>query len=559
MAKKRKRPQKSPRLIGALILAFVVISIAYYSLSYLRLQQEESIQSLIAEKKHQEAGKQIDRLLFVWREDPALLRLRALTLRSQDPQEALKILETLIGQDGSKDLTKNVYLYSRIALENDQPEKVLPILEKLPLNDRSSAKAGIFRTRAHAALGDYKAALDAINSAIDVAPEHAEALLVKGQLLLVRGRVTDSVQAKAVMRNAGQKNTSIGLAALLELATHPGIRLFPTDRRWLRNRMQIHPERTSYSDILAATQSILLGDREKSEVIEEEIARNGKEHPELLIAWLMGIGEPQQAKDFAVKLPADKQQLIDITFVEAEIRLGNLQEAAIYVENHPDIPLLYRKTLKAILPDTSPEDDVDNWLEAFKLAGEKKNVHALTALSRHAASQREWDKAQQGYLSAIEFESNPVGLLQLSREAAVVSFYQRNTAQAVEHTQRILEIDPTNGNAINNLAYLKGLLGVIDNELLESLKSLDRRADDSRYATTLSFLAAMSGDVKEAERKYREIPKQLRSDPSIKLLSALIEFKKQNEAPAVATFTAAEIQELLPEELALWETITEKQ
>ncbi|WP_269537835.1 tetratricopeptide repeat protein [Cerasicoccus fimbriatus] len=511
----------------------------------------------IAERNYRDAVKH-SRLLLAYGVDkePALeIYLRALIELS--PENAYHEVMALLSERDARDYPEISRAMLSYLVQSNQFKPAHELSKKLEQSMSGDPDYQLLMANLAIKEDNVPAALERLSNASALNPTNSEARLLSGKLLLRTNNTAAKVQAKANLRAAAEQADEFGRQALFILATTPEIPLFDADRKWLIYRLREPRTSTAESRLLADNQQIILQPLGRTGVIQGAIKREGKDHPVLLVQWLIGQGAYAEMWNF---LDSDVgEKLVGNGRWDAGIiaALSRDRVASQEFLNRTDKPIdaLSRALMLAYLsayavgPGGEP---TQQWQDAFELADQANAYDELNALCE-IASRRQWNEAaaEAGLAAFMAIEDDQAKVTYTPKVMTVLNAAGR-TQQMLDVTVEVLDVAPDYESMINNRVYLRALLGQVTEVDVEEMQEIIDAGGPNAMNSALALCYLQLGDVDKAQATYARLDPKYLSIPNCRLVGLLLAAKLGDEERAQEFQRGINVDNLLPEERSLY-------
>lgn len=489
--------------------------------------------------------------------------LRAIALAEVDPERAIGEMTALL-ESGT--LTAPSTLRLRLAelqLEAKQVDAVKNHLDKLSQLEGTNPRFLLVQAKLYLTEGKQAEAFEVLRKLLRIEPNHAEGNLIYAALLLNAKDPINEVLAKVSLRKAGGTQAEAGLQALFLLATRPGLPLFPNDREWLARRLREHPLANASARILASTQDLVLNSDQSEEIVQRTLNTEGANAPDMMAKWLLQIGESDKAIEFVTTgagatLPLGMSAQVRLQALLMQNDFEGVKK--LLLEEGLEFPEAQRDTLLAladtVLEPVAQSSPTEQWLNAYNLGREQNNVDSVYLLARIATRNRWLNEAQEAYEWTLEKVASPQMSYRILSELIVIFSVRKEAAAMLQTARRMAQVKPDDPVSLNNIYYLETLLGEGAEAGPERFKALVERFPGGIYASGYAFALFKAGKLERASEAFEKLDARYLEVPACRLVGALIASAKQDRSRADQLLAGINPQNLLPEELLLYESIS---
>ncbi|GHB91938.1 hypothetical protein [Cerasicoccus arenae] len=526
------------------------------------LWQEKQIEALrknVSEGSTSEATERSATLEKLSLRKREVQQLKALNLKAKDPQEALKILDSLMEDANAEDYQENTVSYLSIAIESKLYEQADQAIKKHYHNLNHVPDYLYWWARYEYEMDQTAESLIVLDRLLAIDSDHSSARLLRAKLLLGLDSFANYVQAKVNLREAARDNSSVGTEALILLATRPEIPLFNNDRTWLIRELRDSSKNNASTGLLASNQELILKPEERERIIQDGIKQYGKSAPDYVAPWLLSIRAIPELQQFLLSKDArglNPDQKFELN-LKVALDQGNFQEAQKLLTNvHSDsrVNKLQRATLLALIENDqlteTPPEPTQYWYSAQSLAMESGDANALTTLARLAARSRWWKDSLASFSAALESTESPVARAQLLQEKFNAELQIGRTQQALEDVRLFLDVYPKHSVMLNNRFYLEALLDVQEGPIPYPSEKIIKELDGFIWST-YALALWRDGDFQAAQEALDQLPDKYRPLPSCQLITLLVALGNNQLGEARAISLSISESALLPEERAL--------
>jgi putative PEP-CTERM system TPR-repeat lipoprotein len=547
----------------------------------------------ILDRRFAEAEELLAPVLALKPDDPLLLHLQGVALlgqgKSEEAAPLLERLATLAGEDPRAQLLAGIaslfvgneeralsYLNAapdlaigqesllRYYLENEDLDKALAVATAYRERIPDSAGPRVLLGQVHFARGDEAAAREAYQQAIALSPEDPQANLALAYMDVEAGDL-DSAEKK-YRRILGKYETHLpSLLAMSELARARG--QAGDQEAWLRKAVSAHPDVLGPRTSLVA---LMLTQNRPNEAMSllDEVDQAQRDDPRYLAARGLSEmyagtydGAKAQFERLVALLP--ESAVAHYYLSRALVRLGSLEasraELAAALELQPDYTdarLDYVKLLATLgrfdeaqteiapLLAEFPGDQGLKFLSAIIAAGDRRSEDAkallgdlmeevpaatvLLALAGQEIESGHVDRAVRLQREWLESQPQDVPV-----RLALADTYlkQADTQSALATYRDVLDLDPDNVIALNNLAWFLRETSTAD-ALAFAERAASLAPDNASVADTLAAVQLVAGDFKGAERTLENALIKARDNRSLIYRKAVLldSTGKQDEA-----------------------------
>ncbi|WP_269541377.1 tetratricopeptide repeat protein [Cerasicoccus fimbriatus] len=546
-------------LPATLLLALIIAVLVGGWLLWQRFEFNRAYEAHTA-GQHQEAIQRADRLIaFGWPKERAR-ELRALALIKLSPDDAAQGLAF----DDQSAMPVSVGMeYLRNSQQRRSYERVDEVYDALGPTQGGEPDFLMLQAEIEFARNHPARAMEALDRLLTIDPKHNEALLLKGTYLLSQPSPLSAVQAKSILRRAAQGNSQTAFHALLLLGSRFEIPLFENDRQWLLSTLEKHPQSTPMSQLIIATQQILLEPAKRDALIQAAVQANGAEAPQLTANWLLSIGAYEPLIAFlnspaAGGIQSDQRWVAQM---QALLQQGSLTEAIQLVEqDETALDALRRATLLAHIEanQAAGTEPNDNWRLAYAMASEQQAFAELLSLA-NLAQQKGWHSiAKDAYQTAIDVAPTDADKSRALTNLFIAQVSEGQTGEGLQTLRQYLAINPDSHTMINNACYLEALLGAPSPESMSTMHDLVAQMPNSIYPSTYAFMLWKSGDYEAAARELKGLNRRYLAVPSCRLSAALVALEQNDATTAKEMLQQVDAKRLLPEELTLYQDAVQK-
>ena len=278
-----------------------------------------------------------------------------------------------------------------------------------------------------------------------------------------------------------------------------------------------------------------------------------------LFSWMNNNGLARLTLKWANDLPSERGERVPVCVViaEAHALAGNWDKLKHILRFQKWGDLAYQH--EALTARVAREDGDENgaqshWNAAVTMASDHNE--SLAAMGRFAARWK-WDKEYIDLLWLIANRPNQPedALRQLMKKYTD----EGQTRDLLRVFNRMLEINPKNLEAKNNVAYALLLLGM-ETERAQTLAFEAWKTDRSNpdFCSTYALSLHTKGKTDDGLKILQELPEKERNTPTASLCFGVLSGAKGMKAEAIAFLDAAEKGNLLPEEKTLASRTREK-
>ena len=452
-------------------------------------------------------------------------QLAILHLALGEEQQAIGELETAV--DLNQGLLQADVLLAMTYLRNQDFDKALVAIEALIVKMPDSPVPSNMNGAAYFGKGDYKAAKNSYEAALEMQPDFLPAHLNLAQLDLL---ANDPIAAerryhKMLSYDEGNLKALLGLAAL---TNHKGLTI--ETEQWLKQAHDHHPE--------AVQPSVMLVDfyqRQGKTTRALDMARNtAVKHPHdpLVLKTLaysqMKAGEVKEALttlnslvEVTPQSPENHYQLalVQLKLEKFDEARDSLQQALALMADYPaaqftlgrldiavknyDAALAIANGLKQVHPDAAYGDELAGDVytakaedkqaaDAYALAYDKTASAQLAQKLFQVRRKNGENKAAQQALTQW-LDEDPGDISVRSLLAGTMQSGDDNE-QAIKQYLYILERDPNNISALNNIAWLYQEEGIPDG-LKYAERAHELAPDQPEVTDTLGWLLVQNGET----------------------------------------------------------------
>lgn len=543
----------APHLI-ALIFVTALLGGGYWGWQRYSLFMAERA---IAEHNYRDAVKH-SRLLLAYgvSKEPALeIYLRALI--EVNPENAYHEVMALLSERDARDYPEISMAMLSYLVQSNQFKAAHELSQKLEQSMSGDPDYQLLMANLAIKENNVPVALERLSNASSLSPTNSEARLLSGKLLLQTNNAAAKVQAKANLRAAAEQTDEFGRQALFILATEPEIPLFEADRKWLIYRLREPRTSTAESRLLADNQQIILQPLGRTGVIQEAIEREGKDHPVLLVQWLIGQGAYAEMwnfldSDVGAKLVGNGRWDAGVIAVLSRDRVASqefLNRTGKPIDALSRALMLAYLSAYAVGPGGEP---TQQWQNAFVLAEQETAYGELNALCE-IASLRQWNEAaaDAGLAAFLAIEDDQAKVTYTPKVMTVLNAAGR-TQQMLEVTVEVLDVAPDYESMINNRVYLRALLGQVTEADVEEMQEIIDAGGPNAMNSALALCYLQLGDVDKAQATYARLDPKYLSIPNCRLVGLLLASKLGDEVKAQEFQRGINVDKLLPEERSLY-------
>lgn len=409
-------------------------------------------------------------------------------------QQAEKIVAKLL-RNNSKDPEAQALHATLLVASGDHSQlkaaidELQPLTSKLPRNATVHFNLG----RAYMLAGnerpnssEIERATEQFQMALRIDPHHAPAKLALAEIALQRGQPAETAQIAAEILNEDPVNTAA---------------------RLLRGKalVKMGEPQKARSELTAVLQDDSNSNDARAELAELDFAERRYQNAEDAFRALFRSGDPRGAAGF----------------LKTEIAQGKVQPAVEFAAdqvkrapNRADTRLLFAQTLK----------------EAGKFAAAAAQLQLLIdmnpnspALYRQLGETKMWGGDDRGAMAAFETAhqlapSDPSTLI----DRAMLYDRTGRWQQARKEYERVIELQPDNVVALNNLAYLEADHGIdLDQALAHAQRAQQKMPDNLDVQDTVALLYIRKNLTNEGIRMLRELVARKPDSPPFHLHLAL--------------------------------------
>lgn len=451
-----------------------------------------------------ESEKELKTVIQEMNSQKARKVLAEIMIESGKVNEAVPIVEEIV-RENEKDLDGK-YLKGRIALSEKRLTDAKALFGEVVRQDAGMARAHLYNGMTEVLMGQVELGKKEIVEATRLDPGNARAHLVLGDLYL-RSNAPAAAEKEAV--EILKRNPSNLRAVVL------------------------------YGD------SFLL--RKNWMQAEEVYTTIMKRMPENPIGYFkMGIAKKLQQKHadaarfFSQAIDRDPRDLDAINeYVFAMMASGNTVKAQQMVEEsfkkEPQNPFVWEMAGRFRLANSEPKEAEADFLKAIEIAPDyTKPYYELAVLY---ATQKRLPEAEDNLRRVIVKNDRSVGAHTL---LGVVLNAQGKVEDANRQYRRVLELDPRNALAANNLAAnLSDHGGNLDEALQFAQKAREEAPEDPNVADTLGWIYYKKELIDTAYPLIEEAVKKQERNPVVRYHYGMVLAKKERNKEARANLKAA--------------------
>ncbi|MEM6822716.1 MAG: hypothetical protein AAF558_12350, partial [Verrucomicrobiota bacterium] len=480
---------------------------------------------------------------------PEPYRLLALTHEVRNPYHSILYWQQY-WKRGTPSLN-DYHSYLHLLLALIKLKEADPLLTDALHQDPRNAETLLLCAR-YALLGkDYSATLEFAEQAIRMHPSDRKAHLFLGQLLLSADQTEAQTRGEKLLWNLINGDDETSLTALLRLSRYPG--LSSNEVIKVEQSLKKHPS-VQPRHILQAQSMKLRAAPEKSiEVFAETVAAYQESNFLALTQWL----NSHRAFSYVLHLiPTEEafrnRELFPI-YVEAMEHSGNIKQLIQQLKNPKTPPPLTTLALELLLGRLYLRlEQADFAALHWKRARIKAPLDEMQHLAEYFISLGLLDEAEHCLVKL-----NPYPSLLTTKTLTLyfeVLRRQGKTRALLDLMKIACDRHPDKPAFTNNWIYLSFLLKQGSDSKRTLAESLHRRFPSSfPFSLTYSFALFQSGSTARAQSVLSTyIKPDLQLPAPERLLIALI-----MERPLKGSLSRDEQRQLLPEEFALYEQITE--
>lgn len=551
-----------PFLIG---LLFVV---AILSLSWFFWQQDAVSQL----RKDIEAGnvenveKRAEPLEALSAQKREVQKLKALALASNNPKEALSVLDSLINDPTAPDYPSLVIQSLGIAIENGYKPEAERLIDQHRVNLNHLPDFLYWQARLMWSEDKMAETIRVLDRIISINSEHYAGRLLRAKILLDLNTTASLIQAKVNLRIAARGHGAISREALRLLAFTPNIPLFANDRLWLAHELREHAASDPEMGVIAADFELSAKPEKRDALIASVLKNYGNAAPAATAAWLFNIQAFPELK--ALLNSETGQKLSSKTRWQYELELAlalddyeAVQTLLNEAPSDTSIEETERLTLLAVAETKLSAESstaADAWQNAFEAASQQRNLDAVVSLAKVAAQVQWWTKSQEAYEAAIDLNTDPAIRAQLLTDKITVDLSLQDTATALQDVKQLLEIYPQHSVMLNNLYYLSTLLNQPPPQPMQYPSEKLSKELDGYIWSTYAFYQWRAGNAQAARDALAKLPAKYRTQPSSQLVAMLVAMDVDDLETARTLAKQISPNALLPEEKQLLEQARQK-
>jgi len=129
------------------------------------------------------------------------------------------------------------------------------------------------------------------------------------------------------------------------------------------------------------------------------------------------------------------------------------------------------------------------------------SIDVLCQQARQAIAERDWDKARQAYVQALELKSDSADIHQ---GLATVCFQQRDLHSAAHHFKEVTRLDPLRAGAFINFGAVCNLLDQLDDAIAALRRGIQLDSQRAEGYYNLGLVYRRKGQIDLAIHAYRE-------------------------------------------------------
>ncbi|WP_309385312.1 tetratricopeptide repeat protein [Cerasicoccus frondis] len=495
---------------------------------------------------------------YGWKKDKAL-ELRSLALIKLAPEDALAVINE--DRDGAISPRVGMELL-RHSKEHGAYEGVEEIYDALGPSQGGEPEYLLLQAQIEFDRDHPKRALESLDRLLTIDPNHSSALLLKGQYLLSQPSPLTSLQAKSILRRAGEAKNEDGFRAMILLGARADIPMFDNDRKWLVANLEKSKRSTPLSRIIIATQHLFLDPEKRPTIIRDTVNREVAESPALVANWLLTIGAYEE---LLTLMNSSNAELMDSKFrwlgqLKAHLGQGQLEDAIKLINQQGDsLDELHRATMLAHIQsrDAAPSP-TEAWLHAYQLAANRGAFEQMLSLASLALRNKWTDASLEAYYQAVKIAQNDSQKSRALNLLFIALVSNSRTQQGLEVILEYLALQPNSHEMWNNAAYLEALLGTPSEQHIQKMSELVEAMPNSIYPSTYAFMLWKQGRVEAASEQLAHLNRRYLAVPSCRLSSALVALDQNDSVTAQEMLHSLKVEQLLPEEQTLFEEAMQK-
>lgn len=546
------------RFLPFLVMLLILAAAGFLGWKYWQDQEIDKLRQAVSQGSREEAMERAQNLEKLSLRKREVQRLKALSVRKDDPEQALKILSPLLEDQENEDNWQNLLTYLEIAIEAGLNEQAQEALEAHRLTLSHEPDFLYWQARQWLNQDDAAEAVRTLDRLLSINTDHAQARLLLAKILLNLNTLASAVQAKVNLRIAANDPGPAGQEALIILATQPAIPLFPNDRTWLVRELKDIASWNTRAGLLAASQELILKPNDAQSIMDQTVKQYGAKDPALTADWLVSIGAYEQLLTFLDSVPG-KQISADNVFnlrMIAALTLGKHELAQSLLESSKpgQISELHRLAMRAQIEFLQPPlaaEPTETWSQAYETALAADDSGILLQLSRIAYVSKWLAAANEAYASALARTISPVARAQILTEKVNVDLKNLETEQALADIQEFLKIYPDHSAMLNNEYYLTALLGKAPQKEMAPPSARMVEELDGYIWSTYALTLWRAGKPQAAAAALNKLPQKFMSTPSCQLVAILVAIDNKQLDNARALMDAIRVEALLPEERQL--------
>ena len=420
--------------------------------------------------------------------------------RYKEAEAALKKAEAI-----SPDNTSVLISFAKLTFAQKDANKSLEYLEKTlkvaPDNEYALLSYYSIQNR----LGDVNKALKAINSASEASPEKDSLKLIKAMALLDQKQTDEAIAVLSKIPSESafyaRAQSALGTIYLRQNEPEKALSYFISWKNTKPNEVRPY--------ISAANVHFSQNNpREALNLVNEGLQAlpDNKELLLMEIKMLLHNDQVEKGKRSIAKYIA---------------RFGNQAELSSIRGSYHTKKGEYKEAMT-------------HFKELHKLSPSSRSVIAIADLELRNKNET---KAAATLDHWLEQHPNDVTVRLFRANLALNQSTRQSKTEAVKQYSTMVKQNPKNYIAHNNLAWVLGELGKVDDAVIHAQKAHELRPDLPAVLDTYGYLLLLSGDAKEAETILSKAHSGSKDDPTITFhyAMALSKTGKQSEAKALLT------------------------
>ncbi|MFO1487470.1 MAG: tetratricopeptide repeat protein [Verrucomicrobiota bacterium] len=429
-----------------------------------------------------EAGKEV--LTQVTQETPDYLpawgSLAELALAQRNFEECTRLLNQIQARDPENYQAQ--VLGARLKLLQGRASEAIAVLELLTLRYPTAPQNFFQLGLAHLFTGDNAKALKYINEALALDPSYEDAILWQAQLNTQRGEAEAAIKSlQALIKRRPQLDD-----AYLKLAgAYAAKEDLSSAIATCRQLQNFHAESPNIPFVIGGF--LLQQDKPKE-------ARN----------------EFLRARTLSSQFQPAFQQLValDIHEKNFDAALNSVQKE---IDLHPELPELRALRAQIWIAQTNHDEAEKDLRKALELNPNYRPAYMMLA-DLYVSSKRN-EKALQELAAFVEKNPRDVPALMLM---GMLNNERGNFSEARACYERLLEINPNFGIALNNLAYLYSeKFEMLDRAYETARKARDLAPYDPAASDTLGWILYKRGDYNWAASLLQASAEKLPDEPEV--------------------------------------------